>query len=100
MGSELSEKPEKVPEGNTNDSRTSTHDDSSICTASPPEARGEKSTAQSGVETSADLSRLDSKVIVAQKEGEDNPYSHLPEHEAEILRKRKCCLNSTTHSAR
>ncbi|KAI1312126.1 ABC transporter [Xylaria venustula] len=82
MGSELSEKSEKTPV-KAQDRRPSTHDDSSASTAAPPSSGGEKSAAQ----PVANLSKLDSKVAVAQKEGDDDPYRHLPEHEAEILRR-------------
>ncbi len=87
MGSELSEKPEKALVDN-HDRRSSTHDDSTASTVSPPSAGGEKSAAQ----TDANLSKLDSKVVVAPKEMDNDPFRHLPEHEATILRKRKCSL--------
>ncbi|KAI0527901.1 ABC transporter [Xylaria bambusicola] len=84
MGADLSEKPELASENN-NDRRPSTQDESSASTVSPPSG-GEKSTPQADVQSGADLSRLDSKVVVAQKE-ENDPYGHLPSHEAEILRR-------------
>ncbi|KAI0429203.1 ABC transporter [Xylaria sp. FL1042] len=82
MDPELSEKPEKAPV-DSQDRRPSTHDESSISTASPPSAGGEKS----AIQPETNLSKLDSKVAVAQKEGDNDPYQHLPENEATILRR-------------
>ncbi|KAI0455524.1 ABC transporter [Xylaria acuta] len=81
MASEISEKPEKAPQ-EILPSRPSTHGGSSASTISPTSARGEKSVAQPGT----DLSKLDSKAVVAP-EVNDDPFQHLPEHEAEILRR-------------
>ncbi|KAI0399242.1 ABC transporter [Xylaria palmicola] len=80
MAAELSEKPEKAP-GENSDDRPSTHAGSTASTASPLSAGGEKSAAQAHT----DLAKLDSKAIVAPEQNDD-PYQHLPEHEATILR--------------
>jgi ATP-binding cassette, subfamily B (MDR/TAP), member 1 len=87
MAPELSEKEREMPEKSLEHplSRPSTQDDSATSTISPPSAKGEKQSAQSA----PDLSKIDSKVIVAQKESEKDPYQHLPDHEASILRRRK-----------
>ncbi|KAI1128072.1 ABC transporter [Nemania abortiva] len=84
MAPEPSEKEmsEKAPEDNIS-SRPSTHDDSTTSTVSPPSAKGEKSTAQ----PETDLSKLDSKAVDVRKDSNDDPFQHLPENEASILRK-------------
>ncbi|GAP87440.1 putative ABC multidrug transporter mdr1 [Rosellinia necatrix] len=82
MASDPSEKPEKAPEENQS-RRPSTHGGSNASTVMHSSARGEKS----AVPPSTDLSKLDSKAVVAQKEPNDDPFQHLPEHEASILRK-------------
>ncbi|RYC61987.1 hypothetical protein CHU98_g4209 [Xylaria longipes] len=81
MASEISEKPEKAHQDILS-SRPSTHDDSTTSTISPPSAGGEKSAAQPGT----NLSKIDSKAVVAAEVNYD-PFQHLPEHEAEILRR-------------
>lgn len=94
MAPELSEKPEKAsPE--ILPSRPSTRGGSTTSTISPPSATEEKSVAQ----PSKDLTKLDSKAVVAP-ELNDDPFHHLPEDEAEILRRRKCYLQYTIHYAR
>ncbi|KAJ8131314.1 hypothetical protein O1611_g2312 [Lasiodiplodia mahajangana] len=86
MAPELSEKeremPEKAPENIS--SRPSTHGgNSTTSTISPPSAKAEKSTAQ----PETDLSKLDSKAVDVQKDADQDPFQHLPENEASILRK-------------
>jgi hypothetical protein len=93
MAPELSEKekPEKAPEENPS-RRPSTHGNSTTSTISPPSARGEKS----AVQPETDLSKLDSKAVTVEKEPNADPFQHLPENEASILRKRKCNLQVLT----
>ncbi|KAI0445043.1 ABC transporter [Xylaria telfairii] len=81
MAPELSEKPAKAsPE--ILPSRPSTRGGSTTSTISPPSATEEKSVAQ----PSKDLTKLDSKAVVVP-ELNDDLFHHLPEHEAEILRR-------------
>ncbi|KAJ8119969.1 hypothetical protein ONZ43_g3201 [Nemania bipapillata] len=86
MAPDLSEKekerPEIAPEGNIS-SRPSTHDNSTTSTISPPSAKGEKS----AVQPESDLSKLDSKAVTVEKEADADPFKHLPENEASVLRK-------------
>ncbi|RWA09868.1 hypothetical protein EKO27_g5231 [Xylaria grammica] len=82
MAAESSEKPGKAPENHPS-SRPSTNGGSTTSTISPPPAGGEKSATQH--ETT--LSKLDSKTVVAQRENNNDPFQHLPEHEATILRR-------------
>ncbi|KAI1433178.1 ABC transporter [Xylaria sp. CBS 124048] len=79
MASDLSEKPMEAFERNSS-SPPSTHDNSPTGTALPIPVGGEKS-------TTVDLSKLDSKVATARNDMNDDPYSHLPEHEATILKR-------------
>ncbi|KAF2970460.1 hypothetical protein GQX73_g3168 [Xylaria multiplex] len=81
MAAESSEKPEKAPEHTS--SRPSTNGGSTTSTVSPPSAGGEKS----AVQPESDLSKLDSKAVVTRKETNDDPFQHLPENEATILRR-------------
>ncbi|KAI0190211.1 ABC multidrug transporter Mdr1 [Xylaria flabelliformis] len=81
MASEMSEKPEKAPE-EILPRRPSTHGGSSASTISPPSVRGEKSVTL----PDTNLSKLDSKAVVAPEINND-PFQHLPKHEAEILRR-------------
>lgn len=71
-------------------SRPSTHGDSTASTISPHSAKGEKST----VQPDTDLSKLDSKAVVVQDQTNQDPFLHLPENEASILRRRKCYPDS------
>jgi hypothetical protein len=96
MAPEISEKPERAADDEIRSSRPSTHGDSTASTVLPPSsAKGEKTAVQPGT----DLSKLDSKVVNAQKEMDNDPFRHLPENEASILRKRKSRLESS-HSIR
>lgn len=70
-------------------SRPSTHGDSTASTISPQSANGEKSTAP----PDTDLSKLDSKAVVVRDQTNQDPFQHLPEDEASILRRRKCYSN-------
>ncbi|KAI0879496.1 ABC transporter [Hypoxylon argillaceum] len=83
MASELSEKAnEKAPEENPS-SRPSTNDKSTTSTISPPSVRGEKS----AIQPETDLSKLDSKAVALDKAADADPFQHLPENEASILRR-------------
>lgn len=91
MASELSEKAnEKAPEENPS-SRPSTNDKSTTSTISPPSVRGEKS----AIQPETDLSKLDSKAVALDKAADADPFQHLPENEASILRRRKYHLKSS-----
>ncbi|KAI3337360.1 ABC transporter [Xylariaceae sp. AK1471] len=83
MAPDISEKPERAVD-EIHSSRPSTHDDSTASTVlSPSSAKGEKSAGQTGT----DLSKLDSKLVKGQKEMDNDPFQHLPENEASILKK-------------
>ncbi|KAI0537319.1 ABC transporter [Xylaria digitata] len=81
MAAEPSEKHEKAPEHIS--SRPSMNGGSTTSTVSPPSAGGEKS----AVQPETDLSKLDSKAVATRKETNDDPFQHLPENEATILKR-------------
>ncbi|KAI0017325.1 multidrug resistance protein [Xylariomycetidae sp. FL0641] len=81
MAAEPSEKPEITPDPSAS-RRASSHGDSTDGSAPSPVAK------EKGADgTAAPFSKLDSKVVQASKDGDSDPYQHLPEHEAAILKR-------------
>ncbi|KAI1189830.1 ABC transporter [Nemania serpens] len=95
MAHGYSEKEKEKPEMASEDivpSRPSTHGDSTASTISPQSANGEKSTAP----PDTDLSKLDSKAVVVRDQTNQDPFQHLPEDEASILRRQVTTLEVKT----
>ncbi|KAI1819258.1 ABC transporter [Xylaria intraflava] len=91
MAAELSEKAADVIQ-EVNSSRPSTRGGSTTATDVLPPTGGEKSALDAGT----DLTKLDSKVVGAQGEVNNDPYQHLPEHEAMILKKQITTIDVKT----
>ncbi|CAJ2507030.1 Uu.00g082160.m01.CDS01 [Anthostomella pinea] len=82
MAPEISEKPEKAADHRTS-TRSFSHGDSTDDYATSPAAKDEAS----GEPTAGRLAKLDSKVIDASKQSDNDPFAHLPGHEAAVLKK-------------
>ncbi|KAI5864665.1 P-loop containing nucleoside triphosphate hydrolase protein [Durotheca rogersii] len=80
MSGDTSEKPPAAAAANGPSNRSSSHGDS---TAADPAATKGRSSAESGTA----LERADSKAVRAPKGSDNDPFAHLPDNEAEILKK-------------